>query len=125
MEKLFYRCDICGNTADMLVSSKAVPICCGQPMEKLVANTVDAAKEKHVPAFTLAEDKLSVQIGDTTHPMEEAHHIEWIMVVQGAKSQVVRLAPGEEPKAAFVIEPGKKFEVYEHCNLHGLWKKEG
>ncbi|MCC7571256.1 desulfoferrodoxin, partial [Candidatus Micrarchaeota archaeon] len=35
------------------------------------------------------------------------------------------LKPGEEPKAVFEVADGDKaLAVYEHCNLHGLWKTE-
>lgn len=122
MEKKYYRCELCGNIADMMVSSGVVPVCCNQPMELLKANTKDAAQEKHVPACTLSGNTLTVQIGEVVHPMEEEHYIQWIAVVQGKMSQTVMLAPGEVPKASFIIDPKQAFEVFEFCNLHGLWK---
>ena len=35
------------------------------------------------------------------------------------------LKPGEAPEASFAMGDFKgKAEVYEYCNLHGLWKNE-
>ncbi|MBF1343397.1 MAG: desulfoferrodoxin, partial [Megasphaera micronuciformis] len=47
-------------------------------MKELVANTTDAAQEKHVPVVTRENGKVHVQIGSVEHPMLEEHHIEWI-----------------------------------------------
>ena len=42
-----FICRVCGNIV-MLVHKGGGPLsCCGQPMEELVANTTDAAQEKH------------------------------------------------------------------------------
>ena len=45
----FFICKKCGNIVGMIVDSKMPLTCCGQEMQELVPNTVDAAKEKHVP----------------------------------------------------------------------------
>ena len=44
-----YRCEKCGNVVQVLHGAQPPATCCGKPMDRLVANTVDAAKEKHVP----------------------------------------------------------------------------
>ncbi len=46
-----YKCEACGNIVEVLHGGAGELVCCGQPMEKLVENTVDAAKEKHVPVI--------------------------------------------------------------------------
>lgn len=94
--------------------------CCGETLKELKAGTVDAAQEKHVPAVKRNGDKLEVVIGSVEHPMEEKHYIQMIAVVQGDKVQIAHLSPEDEPKACFRIEEGP-VDVYEHCNLHGLW----
>lgn len=125
MEKVFYRCNVCGNIAGLVFSGGGKMVCCGQPMEKLEANSKDAAQEKHVPAVELDGAMLKVQVGDVLHPMTPEHYIQWIMCTQGNKTQRVELSPDDEPKAEFIVEPGKgKIVVYEYCNLHSLWKKE-
>ncbi|MDP2107236.1 MAG: desulfoferrodoxin FeS4 iron-binding domain-containing protein, partial [Desulfobulbaceae bacterium] len=43
-----YQCDLCGNLVEVLHAGGGELVCCGQPMNLLVENSVDAAKEKHV-----------------------------------------------------------------------------
>lgn len=125
MQKVFYRCNKCGNLVGLIHDGHVQPVCCGEGMERLVPNTTDAAHEKHVPVFTLNGRELDVQVGEVLHPMTEEHYITWIMVTQGDKTQRVELKPNEEPKARFTIDEGIPFTVYDYCNLHGLWMAEG
>jgi superoxide reductase len=56
--------------------------------------------------------------------MLEEHYIEWIAVQTKQGNQRKALKPGEAPKACFALCDGDEVvAVYEHCNLHGLWKK--
>ena len=52
----FYKCNKCGNVVLAAVDSGVVPFCCGEKMEELVANTVDASTEKHVPVVEKIDD---------------------------------------------------------------------
>lgn len=116
----FYRCELCGNMLALMKNGGGTLVCCGQDMKKLNANTTDAAQEKHVPAISKADGKIEVAVGSTLHPMLAEHYIEWIALVTEDKVEIKFLKPGEEPKAAFnAVESG---EIYEYCNLHGLWK---
>ena len=118
----FYQCDVCGNLVELINNGGGELVCCDQPMTELKANTVDAAVEKHVPYVTRKDGKLYVQIGSTVHPMVPEHYIEWIALVTDKTVERVYLAPGEEPKAVF--DDVWEADVYEYCNLHGLWKAE-
>lgn len=116
----FYRCALCGNMVALIKDGGGTLVCCGQDMKKLNANTTDAAQEKHVPEISKADGKIEVAVGSTLHPMLAEHYIEWIALVTEDKVEIKFLKPGEEPKAAFnAVESG---EIYEYCNLHGLWK---
>ena len=64
-----YKCELCGNIAEVLHGGAGELVCCGKPM-KLVENTVGTAKEKHVPAIEKTEDGVKVKVGDVAHPME-------------------------------------------------------
>lgn len=91
----------------------------------LKANTTDAAVEKHVPAVTIDHNDVHVEIGSVIHPMTEAHHIAFIALVTDRKMVRKNLSFTGEPKADFKLEDGEKvLEVYEYCNLHGLWVKK-
>jgi superoxide reductase len=90
-------------------------------MKLLVENTVDAAKEKHVPVIENTAEGFKVKVGSVAHPMEESHYIEWIEVIADDQAYRQFLHPGGAPEATFAIK-AKKVVAREYCNLHGLWK---
>lgn len=119
-----YKCDICGNLVIMMNDSGVTPECCGEPMSEPEINTVDASFEKHVPVITLHEDHITVNIGETDHPMKKEHFIKWIILITDKGIQTVYLEPGEQPSAEFSIYSDERpLAVYAFCNIHGLWKK--
>ena len=119
----FYKCPHCGSVVVKLNNLGPDPVCCGEPMKELIAGSVDAATEKHVPVVAEKGDKVFVQVGDVIHPMLENHYIEWIYLLTDKGGYFRFLKPGEEPKAVFaLLEDEVVLEVYEYCNLHGLWK---
>ncbi|MBE9522964.1 MAG: desulfoferrodoxin [Proteobacteria bacterium] len=121
-EKLqVYKCDKCGNIVEVLHGGKGDLVCCDKPMKLFVENTVDAAKEKHVPVVEKIADGFKVKVGEVAHPMEEKHYIEWIEVIADGKAYRQFLNPGEAPEATFMIE-AEQVTAREFCNLHGLWK---
>ena len=116
-----YRCDVCGNMVEVVHAGVGQLVCCGHPMKKLVENTVDASREKHVPVVERTENGILVKVGSVAHPMEEKHYIEWIEVVADGKVMRVYLKPGTAPEARFKCA-GNTYAVRAYCNLHGLWK---
>ena len=122
--KKFFRCKICGNLVGLINDGGGELVCCGEPMVELVANTTDAATEKHVPVLTRNGNQLHVAVGSVAHPMTAEHLIQWIYVSQGNLSQRVALEPGQAPAADFIVSDGP-VTVFEYCNLHGLWTAEG
>lgn len=118
----FYVCPICGNVIYMMNGDVSRVKCCGKEMVELVANTVDASQEKHVPFCNISQDKVEVRIGEVMHPMESDHYIMWIAVVKGNDVEIVHFNPGDEAKWTFNYAEGSV--VYSYCNKHGLWKKE-
>lgn len=122
MEKMnIFKCAICGNMVEVLFVGGGTLSCCGQAMNLLEENSVDAAVEKHVPVVDKAGSTVSVFVGDVVHPMMENHYIEWIEVITASKILRKWLEPGNEPKADFDIDE-EIVKVREHCNLHGIWK---
>ncbi|ADY57313.1 desulfoferrodoxin [Syntrophobotulus glycolicus DSM 8271] len=117
-----YKCNICGNVIEVVHPGAPALVCCGQPMELLVGNTVDASKEKHVPVIEAAENGIRVQVGSVEHPMEEKHFIQFIEVLTADKVYRAELAPGLKPEAWFPVKQEDILEVREYCNIHGLWK---
>ena len=119
------KCMKCGNMELELKKGTCDIQCCGEAMKELVPGETDGAAEKHVPFVTVDGNKVLVQIGEVEHPMLEEHHIEFIALETNQGVQVKYLKAGEAPKAEFATAEGEIAQaVYEHCNLHGLWKKE-
>lgn len=116
-----YKCETCGNIIEVLHGGKGELVCCGKPMNLLVENTVDAAKEKHVPVIEKVEGGVKVKVGEVAHPMEEKHFIEWIEIIADGKTYRQYLNPGETPEAIFNVE-AQQITAREYCNIHGLWK---
>jgi superoxide reductase len=123
-EKLqVFKCDICGNIVEVLHGGKGQLVCCNESMKELVANTVDASLEKHVPIIEKTENGITVKVGSAPHPMEEKHYIEWIEVIIDSRVYRQFLVPGGSPEAFFPVK-GESITAREYCNVHGLWKSK-
>ncbi|MFZ5765873.1 MAG: desulfoferrodoxin [Thermodesulfobacteriota bacterium] len=117
-----YKCEVCGNIVEVLHAGGGELVCCGQAMKHLVENTVDAAKEKHVPVIEKIDGGYRVKVGSVAHPMEEKHYIEWIdLIIDNTTVQRTFLKPGVPPQADFRTD-GSEVSAREYCNLHGLWR---
>jgi len=116
-----YKCNACGNIVMVLHGGGGDLVCCGENMVLMTANTVDAAREKHVPVIEKIAGGFKVKVGSAPHPMEEKHYIEWIELIADSKSYFQFLNPGEAPEATFMID-AVNVSAREYCNIHGLWK---
>lgn len=116
-----YKCEMCGNIVEVLHAGDGELVCCGKPMVQLKENTVDAAKEKHVPVIEKIDGGYKVSVGSVAHPMEDKHYIEWIELLADGKAYRQFLNPGDAPEAVFMVEAGQ-VTARELCNLHGVWR---
>jgi superoxide reductase len=119
-QRHFLKCGICGNVVGVIDQMGAGVICCGQEMQILVPNTVDASQEKHLPVAKREGGQLIVDIGSAAHPMTEEHHISWIAAAKGPLTERLTLEKTGQPSASFVMA-GNDITIYAYCNLHGLW----
>lgn len=124
MEFKLYRCAVCGNIAWKIVD-KGVPLfCCGEKMEEAVPGTSEGATEKHLPVLCREGEQVTVAVGETLHPMEEAHSIQLIAAVSGDTAVVRRLKPGDQP--VLTLTAHEPVTAYAYCDLHGYWSaREG
>ncbi|MBU2576702.1 MAG: desulfoferrodoxin FeS4 iron-binding domain-containing protein [Nanoarchaeota archaeon] len=122
-----WKCNVCGNIIEVLSprDDSSEPhegadalVCCGQPMNLMEENSVDASVEKHVPVI----DDKKVKVGSVPHPMDDKHYIEWIEATS-ATGEIVKvfLSPGMVSEAEFNFKPTS---ARGYCNLHGLWKSK-
>ncbi len=116
-----YKCEVCGNIVEVVHVGGGQMVCCNQPMKLVTENTVDAAKEKHVPVIEKVAGGYKVKIGSVAHPMEEKHYIEWIELLADGRTYRQFLKPGDAPEAFFAVD-AEQVSAREYCNLHGLWK---
>ena len=118
----FVKCEVCGKIVAVVNDSACPTKCCGQPMQEIVANTQDGAREKHLPVYKVEGNIVHVVVGEVEHPMLENHYIQWIILETNKGNQRKKLNPGEKPEADFALLPGEEVvAVYEYCNLHGLY----
>ena len=122
--KHFYRCNLCGNLVGLIKKGGGTLVCCGQNMQGLVPGESDASVEKHMPVVTVTDNKVSVQVGATMHPMTPEHFIEFIYIETTKGGKRAALKPTDSPTACFCLcKDEKLLGVYAYCNLHSLFMK--
>ena len=121
-----FKCNVCGNIVEVVLSGGGELVCCNQPMELVVPKTSVESGEKHVPVLEENADDKTVRVGSAPHPMEDGHYIQFIEVISKDQKWVKRkyLHPHEQPEMKFKCKCDKKFDAFAHCNLHGLWKNK-
>lgn len=115
------KCEICGNIVEVLYDGGGKIFCCGAEMGTQAPNTVDAAREKHVPVIERTAGGVKVTVGSVPHPMEDKHYIQWIELIAGGTASRVFLGPGGAPEAYFPGPADGALEARAYCNIHGLW----
>ena len=129
MEKLIIKkCSKCGALVEVLKDCSCDNcgiVCCGEKMEEIIPNSMDAVAEKHIPTYEKVEDEIFVKVN---HVMDKEHYIEWlamiawIALVNNKDIYKVNLSPEQNAECRFKYIPGSK--VYAYCNKHGLWSTE-
>ena len=123
----FYKCNVCGNLIQVLVSGNGELTCCDEQMKLIVANSQENVKgEYHLPVKIIENEEEFIQVGEEKHPMTPEHHIEFIQAVSecGKKVFTYILEKDEIPQIKIDYKNFGKYKVKEHCNLHGLWENE-
>lgn len=122
-KKQVYFCKHCKNIVESLWDGKPSISCCGEVMEELTVNTVDAAKEKHVPVIERNGNQVTVKVGSVEHPMAAEHYILFVEVIDGNYVYRRDLKGGDKPEAVFTVK-SDKVTARSFCNLHGFWAAE-
>lgn len=117
-----YKCAVCGNIVEVIHTGAGELVCCNQPMILQEEHIEDEGFEKHLPALSFEGDELKVTVGETLHPMNEEHYIEWIELIIGDKVERVYLKPTDSPEAIFKYNGEPNYIVRTYCNIHGLWE---
>ena len=121
----FFICNHCKNIITKVDDKKVPVFCCGEKMQELVANSTEAATEKHLPVITVNGNNVNITVSSVSHPMLEEHHIEWVFLETTNGGQLRYLNPNGKPEANFSLcDDEKVLGAYAYCNLHGLWYTE-
>ena len=124
-EQKFFICKECGELVGIIENEEAKLSCGKNPMVELKPNTVDAAKEKHVPVATVFGNTVTVKIGSVLHPMEKEHHIDWVYLQVNNGGQRKNIKDNKEAAVVFELCEGEKaVKVFAYCNKHGLWSSD-
>ena len=107
-----------------ILNGESTDAFCNPDAEVQKENTVDAAKEKHVPVLEENGQGIRIKVGAVAHPMTPEHYIEFIEVINGDYVNRKFLKPGDAPEACFFVpnQPGLIIRAY--CNIHGLWRAD-
>ena len=130
-ENQIYKCKVCENIIEVLHAGVGQLVCCNQSMDLLEEKTKDEGLEKHVPVIEelpanvcQGKDGVKIRVGETEHPMEENHYIEWIEIVPAdGKRGKKFLKPGDKPEVEFYTRK-EIVGARAYCNVHGLWKTD-
>ena len=121
-EVSFALCKHCGNLVGLINNAGVPLVCCGEKMQVLLANTVEASNEKHIPVIKLDNNKVRIEVGSVLHPMIPEHLIEWVYIQTSRGGHRKSLKAGEEPVLESSLLDEELVAAYAYCNLHGLWK---
>jgi superoxide reductase len=116
----FYHCEICGQVVTIAQAGSTSLTCCGQQMDLLEAKTSGAGEEKHIPVIVPNGLSTLIKVGEVPHVMTSEHYISFIEVVT-KDGKIGRAQLTDTPEAVFNIKADEITQVYEYCNLHGLW----
>ena len=137
-----YICEVCGHIEFNDVPEQC-PVCMA-PKDKFSQNdnvfkesqeNSPEAEVKHLPSITINKDcglipeascvDAIIRIGETLHPMEEAHFIKFIdCYLDGRYIERIELSPSVFAAGCVHMKAtGKEFTVVENCNIHGYWMK--
>lgn len=120
-----YKCNICGNIIEVLISGDGHPVCCGEEMHKLEVQNDNKNSsmltEKHVPKIEF-NDNQNIFITVSNHPMEEKHYIMFLQTISNNnnESRTIFFYPGQDVSMN-VVSKNNDIKARSYCNIHGLY----
>ena len=119
------KCEECGSIIQVLVDGDENA--CNDHMLEFPVQTEGERAGKHKPVIEIDGDDVTVKVGEVTHPMEDDHYIQFLLVEVGNEQYAKCFKPGDAPEATFTIGADKianGIVAKEFCNQHGLWSSE-
>ena len=97
-------------------------------------NNLSDLEKKHLPIINVPNSvktgekfEVQIEVGKLLeHPNELAHHIQWIVLLNGSITlAIIQLTPETtSPKVSLSVSLDKdaKLRALERCNIHGEWE---
>ncbi len=126
-----YKCKVCGNITQILISGEGKLICCGEEMEFLEAqHQENELGEKHVPEFETVHEGCesgvcseNKYVSVRKHPMTAEHYIQFIEVYDKEKTELrIKFFEPNEIAQYNITDFDGELKTQELCNIHGLWR---
>ena len=113
-----YRCNICGNLIEILISGDGHPICCGEEMERLENKNDDKNSpeltEKHTPTIEKQENERIISV--------QKHHIVFLQTISDDKTEsCIKFLHPEQPAVMKNIAKNNNIHARSYCNIHGIY----
>lgn len=116
------KCDECGSVVKVLIEDDGDA--CDAHMFEFPAQTEGDKSPKHKPVVEIDGNEVKVCVGEVTHPMDDDHYIQFVLVEAGPEQYAKYFEPGDVPEATFTVNCPEDVTVLAFCNLHGLWSCE-
>lgn len=112
------KCPKCHALIEVLQESQKDEFyCCNTKMEDVIINDQEASYEKHIPNYTIKDDKIIIKIN---HVMEKDHYIQMIAIQ--TKNELYKKYLTKEDAPEVIFQYNGSATIYSYCNKHGLWK---
>lgn len=129
----FYRCNICGNTVQVLINGIGELSCCGEKMEYLEPQYEEnEIGEKHVPEIEnrhegcengVCENRTVITL--RKHPMTKEHYIQFIAAKNKQNDEIrIKYLKPEQIAEYDITNFCQEACAVEYCNIHGLWRSK-
>lgn len=103
----FYQCSHCKNIVAYVQDNGPKVSCCGEEMKELVANTTDAAKEKHVPVVEVNGDLGSPSLSAPSPiPWRRSTTSSGSHCTPSRATSARSSSPARSPRITFAVAPG-------------------
>ena len=118
-----FKCDICGNVAQIVHTGAGSLVCCGEEMEE-VKEQIAQQGNPHFAIVEKNEQEISIKFN---HEMIMEHHIEFVEVVSNDEKYLKRkyFKSTEPAEMKFKCDCKEGFKVRVYCNIHGLITTKG
>ena len=123
LKNQLFKCDICGNVAQIVHQGAGTLVCCGEEMQHLDEKPAEAGNP-HYANVTKDGQNVSIKF---SHEMIPEHYIELVEVVSNDDRYLKRkyFEPKEPCELNFKCDCKEGFKIRVYCNIHGVITTKG